>query len=129
LQKTPFGSFKGFASTPAAKPNFNFVVGNSTAQPMAEKKSPMAVHSNGTSTGGDKASMEYFHQLKSLNLSVSAWIAKHVKTNPYCILTPVFRDYEKHLAKIEAMRPQQDADKAGINKFVLFLKFIISNKI
>lgn len=29
------------------------------------------------------------------------WIQKHVNENPYCILTPSFKDYEKHLLSME----------------------------
>ncbi|KAK6632526.1 hypothetical protein RUM43_013294 [Polyplax serrata] len=38
--------------------------------------------------------------LRDLNLSCSNWIADHLKKNPYCILTPIFRDYEKHLGEL-----------------------------
>lgn len=40
-------------------------------------------------------------QLKALNNSVSKWIEQHVSKNPCCILTPIFTDYEMHLADIE----------------------------
>jgi nuclear pore complex protein Nup50 len=46
---------------------------------------------------------KYFSQLKALNENVAAWIKKHVDSNPYCILTPIFNDYEKHLAGIEKL--------------------------
>ena len=48
-----------------------------------------------------KQSTPYLVQLKSLNESVSEWIGKHVKTNPYVDLTPIFNDYTTHLAAIE----------------------------
>lgn len=38
--------------------------------------------------------------LKNLNESVLSWIKSHVDKNPFCILTPVFKDYEKHLEEI-----------------------------
>ncbi|CAB3367056.1 Hypothetical predicted protein [Cloeon dipterum] len=101
-QKTPFAAFTGFSSsTPAAKPNFSFV--NSTpanktnGQQQQEKKQAASAE-------------DYYHQLKSLNVSVSSWISKHVQSNPYCILTPVFRDYEKHLANIEKKKPLLPAE-------------------
>ncbi|XP_067855865.1 nuclear pore complex protein Nup50 [Heptranchias perlo] len=44
---------------------------------------------------------EYNKQLAALNCSVRDWITKHVNENPLCDLTPIFRDYEKHLTSIE----------------------------
>uniref|UniRef100_A0A803KGC6 Nuclear pore complex protein Nup50 n=2 Tax=Xenopus tropicalis TaxID=8364 RepID=A0A803KGC6_XENTR len=44
---------------------------------------------------------EYNKHLTSLNCSVRDWIVKHVNTNPLCDLSPIFRDYEKHLSAIE----------------------------
>lgn len=29
------------------------------------------------------------------------WVNQHVSSNPYCILSPIFSDYEKHLKKLE----------------------------
>ncbi|XP_076471076.1 nuclear pore complex protein Nup50-like [Babylonia areolata] len=44
---------------------------------------------------------EYLRQLKVLNENILSWIQKHVEKNPYCILTPSFKDYEKHLSDLE----------------------------
>uniref|UniRef100_A0A1I8F2H9 RNA helicase n=1 Tax=Macrostomum lignano TaxID=282301 RepID=A0A1I8F2H9_9PLAT len=41
----------------------------------------------------------------NLNPSVLRWIQSHVADSPYCVLTPVFRDYERHLADIERRHP------------------------
>ncbi|XP_059486906.1 LOW QUALITY PROTEIN: nuclear pore complex protein Nup50 [Neocloeon triangulifer] len=106
--KTPFGGFTAFggsSSTPN-KPNFNFIVSSKSAE---------TPKTNGQEKKSDNAeallsSKEYYHQLKSLNVSVSAWIAKHVQSNPYCIMTPVFRDYERHLANIEKKKPLITSD-------------------
>ncbi|XP_031238540.1 nuclear pore complex protein Nup50-like [Mastomys coucha] len=43
----------------------------------------------------------YHRQLTGLNYSVRDWIVKHVNANPFCDLTPVFKQYEKYLAAIE----------------------------
>lgn len=43
----------------------------------------------------------YLEQLNALNTSFCAWITKHVAENPFVDLTPVFKDYERHLATIE----------------------------
>ncbi|KAK3103702.1 hypothetical protein FSP39_021135 [Pinctada imbricata] len=44
---------------------------------------------------------QYVQNLKNLNESVLSWIKQHVEKNPYCILTPIFSDYDKHLKEIE----------------------------
>lgn len=43
---------------------------------------------------------EYLGHLKALNIQVTEWIKKHVDDNPLVILSPVFKDYEKHLKSI-----------------------------
>lgn len=45
--------------------------------------------------------MKYYSKLKGLNESVSDWIKKHVEQTPLCILTPIFKDYEKYLKEIQ----------------------------
>ncbi|KAG8038041.1 hypothetical protein G9C98_006366 [Cotesia typhae] len=46
-------------------------------------------------------SSEYYAKLKDLNQSVSQWIKTHVDSNAFCILSPIFRDYENHLKIIQ----------------------------
>jgi len=50
------------------------------------------------STGG--VSTEYLSHLKALNVQVLAWLKQHVDSNPLVILSPVFKDYDKHLEEI-----------------------------
>lgn len=45
-------------------------------------------------------SSDYYTRLKGLNESVAQWIKSHVDKNPFCILTPIFKDYEKYLKEI-----------------------------
>ncbi|XP_012528052.2 nuclear pore complex protein Nup50 isoform X2 [Monomorium pharaonis] len=45
-------------------------------------------------------SSDYYAKLKGLNESVATWIKSHVDANPFCILTPIFKDYEKYLKEI-----------------------------
>jgi len=45
-------------------------------------------------------SKEYLAHLKALNMQVASWINKHLEQNPLVLLTPVFKDYEKHLSEI-----------------------------
>lgn len=51
---------------------------------------------------------EFYADLRSLNESVSKWIISHVDDNPSCVLSPVFKDYEKHLASLEKMYPKKE---------------------
>lgn len=63
-------------------------------------------HNNGlpsfNSKGKASSDSEYLNQLKALNVGVTEWISSHVKKNPHVDLTPIFRDYEKHLKTIDA---------------------------
>ena len=43
---------------------------------------------------------EYLSNLKSLNTQVTSWIKTHVDKNPLVDLTPVFKDYEKHIGNM-----------------------------
>ncbi|XP_014361852.2 nuclear pore complex protein Nup50 [Papilio machaon] len=45
--------------------------------------------------------LTYYSKLKGLNVSVLEWIKKHVDETPLCILTPIFKDYEKYLVEIQ----------------------------
>lgn len=45
-------------------------------------------------------SSDYYAKLKGLNESVATWIKSHVDANPFCILTPIFKDYERYLKEI-----------------------------
>uniref|UniRef100_A0A1B0C629 RanBD1 domain-containing protein n=1 Tax=Glossina palpalis gambiensis TaxID=67801 RepID=A0A1B0C629_9MUSC len=53
---------------------------------------------------------EYYGKLKGLNQAVSAWIKVHVDKNPVCILTPIFKDYQKFLKDIEKDNAQIGSD-------------------
>ncbi|OAD61738.1 Nuclear pore complex protein Nup50 [Eufriesea mexicana] len=74
----------------------------------SEVQTSLATSSNKNSTSDQedqnifKKSPEYFAKLKGLNESVAQWIKTHVDTNPFCILTPIFKDYERYLKEIEA---------------------------
>lgn len=53
---------------------------------------------------------DYYGKLKGLNQAVSAWIKVHVDKNPLCILTPIFKDYQKFLKDIEKDNAQKNND-------------------
>lgn len=56
---------------------------------------------------------DYAASIKALNQSVAAWISDKVKENPLCKLTPIFKDYEKHLEDIEAKKDKAEPKDAG----------------
>ncbi|XP_045869106.1 nuclear pore complex protein Nup50 [Meles meles] len=77
--------------------------------------------SSGPPSGAACPRSAYHKQLAALNCSVRDWIAKHVNSNPLCDLTPIFRDYERHLAGIEQQHgsgggrgPESEADRAPL---------------
>ena len=49
-------------------------------------------------------SREFLSHLKQLNKQVTAWLKTHVDKNPYVFLSPVFKDYERHLKDLEKVR-------------------------
>src|SRR6218665_11566 len=55
----------------------------------------------------------YRRSLRTLNESVLRWIDDHIKTNPYCILTPVFKDYEKYIKELDRDFPQSSDRVVG----------------
>ena len=68
---------------------------------------------NSNSSSGSTENPEYLRRLKVLNENIVSWIQKHVEQNPYCILTPSFKDYEKHLTDLESKHGvQQGAGKS-----------------
>lgn len=77
--------------------------------------------SSGPPSGAACPRSAYHKQLAALNCSVRDWIAKHVNSNPLCDLTPIFRDYERHLAGIEQQHgsgggrgSESEADRAPL---------------
>lgn len=60
----------------------------------------------------DDKKLKYYAKLKGLNESVSDWIKKHVEETPLCILSPIFKDYEKYLKEIQA---EYEGDKETSN--------------
>uniref|UniRef100_T1IXV9 RanBD1 domain-containing protein n=1 Tax=Strigamia maritima TaxID=126957 RepID=T1IXV9_STRMM len=48
---------------------------------------------------------DFFRRLRVLNEAVVKWITMHVQQNPHCVLTPVFRDYEKYYLEMEQRFP------------------------
>lgn len=118
-------------STNVAKPtttaNNNPQNGAKKAEEASGAPALSSVPNNKKEQKDDKASKksnEYFAKLKGLNESVTQWIKTHVDENPFCILTPIFRDYEKYLKDIQAKHgnetdnapPEHTASNTDSNK-------------
>ncbi|KAJ1520988.1 hypothetical protein ONE63_004059 [Megalurothrips usitatus] len=116
--KSIFAGFSGFKKTePAsAKAVFSFLAAtpngsasktesggtvSATELTTMDKKVVNGVDSASDSTLKSNEFSDYYRRLKGLNESVAKWISTHVSNNPLIILTPIFRDYEKHLASIQ----------------------------
>ncbi|KAM4678309.1 nuclear pore complex protein Nup50 [Discoglossus pictus] len=100
--KPLFPTFK----TTETKPMFGSMFANGPSAPTAGTSSAAKTNGERTlSTSGSgpnkSCNSDYNKQLTSLNYSVRDWIVKHVNANPLCDLTPIFKDYEKHLSSIE----------------------------
>lgn len=67
-------------------------------QPTGHSQHPVSF---GLSFSQAYALSVYHRQLTGLNWSVRDWIVKHVDANPFCDLTPVFKQYEKYLVAIK----------------------------
>ena len=116
IQGGSFSGMSGFSFKPTdTSTPFSFNVksvtngqGTSSSEAKSDSKSatmPIASFGqNGKSALNDsksKLSSSYSENLKKLNESVLSWIKSHVDKNPFCILTPIFKDYEKHLDTLE----------------------------
>ncbi|GAB1608103.1 nuclear pore complex protein Nup50-like [Argonauta hians] len=109
--KTPVitSPFAAAGSTTPKMPTPSIPAPKTTITPITTISSTTAEksHSDNGGTGAagapakDSSSGNKFPvQLKKLNEGVLQWIQQHVKQDPYCILTPIFDDYRKHLDKI-----------------------------
>lgn len=103
-----FSGFSGFVKTdkPIASSPFAFLSSTNipaTTGQANENKSTSTVAAPKTISSSetkDQSSM-YCAKLKGLNQDLSAWISKKINENPFCILTPIFDDYAKHLKQIQ----------------------------
>ncbi|CAL8085857.1 unnamed protein product [Calicophoron daubneyi] len=91
-----FKSFTGF-DTSSATPGFRFNFSGSPSSSDQNSKPSVNLSNSEHRTNSADEEAEYLRQLRSLNQSLLDWTGKHVKEDPYCILTPIFKDYDKHL--------------------------------
>ena len=105
--KNPFAAFGGFkTSSTNSTPSFTFLTN-------LNKPSDTTNGSASKDTTNDSRSAEYYSELTGLNQSVSRWIKSHVDINPLCILTPIFRDYERYLDKINEQELKRQQKKGA----------------
>lgn len=91
-----------FATNTSAKSVFG--LNTATSTPPMSTTTTSSPKADGTERKEEKANekkMNYYSKLKGLNESVSDWIKKHVEETPLCILSPIFKDYEKYLKEIQ----------------------------
>lgn len=136
----PFSGFGGFgtkpsvaASTPisAASTPFSFLskipsVGSlaasstTTTFTTAATKKPNGESISTQSTSGEcitngsssNNNMEYFSQIKSLNVAFIGWIKEKVDENPLCDLSPIFKDYANYMKDISKIKQEAKPDDA-----------------
>ncbi|XP_029651217.1 nuclear pore complex protein Nup50 [Octopus sinensis] len=103
-----FANFAGFSSTTNATTTTATTtpaatLTNSSMKPLLGVSKPTGAASSitGASAGSDESDSKLHVQLKKLNKSVLQWMQQHVAKDPYCILTPIFKDYEKYLKTIQ----------------------------
>ncbi|KAG2469032.1 NUP50 protein, partial [Polypterus senegalus] len=95
---------KPFTYASACPLNFNGPSSSQLVTNDASSKSNGVTQSSSvpnSSQNKTTINQEYNKQLAALNRCVRDWITKHVNDNPLCDLSPIFKDYEKHLASIE----------------------------
>ncbi|XP_017061328.1 nuclear pore complex protein Nup50 [Drosophila ficusphila] len=99
------------STTDAAKPTTS-IFGNISGakKDSGESKSPVVANSGkGASTGSTLESSQYRESVADLNRAVMKFLQEHMDKSAYCILTPVFKKYEKHLKQL------QDEESAKTN--------------
>lgn len=104
-----FKSFTGFSSPNGAPIKFNFGSTTNGCVNSAPTVLPITSETSEKTTDGRiDQEAEYLRQLLTLNRNLLDWIEKHIKEDPYCILTPVFSDYEKHLRSLHVKFPDHN---------------------
>lgn len=104
-----FGGFGDAVAASAPKP-FSFGSGFSSQQPASISSgissTPFCTSSMGSSDSSHMKtdygkSTEFITKLKDLNEAVLSCIKGHIDSGKACILTPIFKDYEKYIKELE----------------------------
>ncbi|KRT81430.1 hypothetical protein AMK59_5887 [Oryctes borbonicus] len=122
--RSAFGTFSAFSkpatssfaflNTPMTKDDNSSVNGVNSSSMFTQRSNVSIFQTPGNTTPNSEKDDEYYAKLKGLNESVSNWIKKHVDSNPFINLRPVFKDYEKYFDELELLK---NAKQAGDNTF------------
>lgn len=105
-----FATFTGFSKTSNDAPTVSLTsIGNKSLSLTGTSSHPVMKSQDNEDPGkeNDSCRAKFLNELKSLNEGVAKWIKEHVDKNPYCVLTPIFKDYEKYYSELESKYPQQ----------------------
>lgn len=126
-QANPFGGFGGFGSlssattTTTSSSPFNFLstLASSTngTKPAKIEFTPVAASkTSSTSSSTTNDNTEYQSKVKALNIAFLDWIKTHLTETPVCVLTPMFKDYEKYMTEFEALKASGVEQKSEEHK-------------
>uniref|UniRef100_A0A182PVT8 RanBD1 domain-containing protein n=1 Tax=Anopheles epiroticus TaxID=199890 RepID=A0A182PVT8_9DIPT len=101
-------------SEDAIKQMFSFAATSSskTAGEKEKKKDEEKKPASDSPKSDEEKQKIIRHNVVALNNAFVEWITKKCRENPYCKLQPVFKDYEKHYAKIEAMKQSSSSESS-----------------
>ncbi|XP_016970176.1 nuclear pore complex protein Nup50 [Drosophila rhopaloa] len=107
--KAPPSVKESTSTTAGAKPTTSIFDNISvTKKQRGEPKSSLD-SSSGKPASVTLESSQYRESVAELNRAVMKFLQEHMDKSPYCILTPVFKNYEKHLKEL------QDEESARTN--------------
>ncbi len=115
------GSGSGSSEQKKAEPpktTGGFSFGSSSSSTSDAKQSASGANWPAGKSGADddeEYPEEFCSKLEALNTQLLRWVKNHLEKNPLVLLTPVFKDYERHLAKLEEER-QKAAKKTEKEK-------------
>ncbi|GBP03701.1 Nuclear pore complex protein Nup50 [Eumeta japonica] len=90
------------ASPTTTLSNLKSTQSNSGGSPLKKTESIVTDFTSAGTQIKDTDLVKFYSKLASLNKAVTEWVKKHVEDTPLCILTPIFRDYEKYLKELQS---------------------------
>jgi nuclear pore complex protein Nup50 len=109
-----FGGFKASANTSPTLPSAS----SSPFSFLAKIPSTVAAtpKTNGQTSNEKSTQVEYLSKVKALNATFVSWIKEKTDENPICILSAIFKDYDKYLKEFEEAKktaPKSDSEPAA----------------
>jgi len=99
-------------TTKAASPMFGVAAASTGLTKPVSSVGPVSrISPNSINHQNSDPTPEYLANLKALNTQVMNWLKQHVDANPLVILSPVFKDYNDHLAELEKQE-KESKDKS-----------------